>query len=339
MKVTFFSTHSYDKTFFGHENMQHGHDLAYFSTHLDAKTALLAKGADAVCTFVNDELDATTLGILHGLGIRTVALRCAGYNQVDLDAAQRLGICVVRVPEYSPYAVAEHTLALILSLNRKIHLAHSRVRDGNFRLAGLLGFDMHGKTVGVVGTGKIGLEFCRIMKGFGSRILASDIHQNPACLALGVEYVTLDDLLREADIVSLQCPLTPQTHHLINAESLARMKRGAMLVNTSRGALIDTPALIGALKSGHLGHVALDVYEEEGDLFFEDLSSQVIQDDVFARLLTFPNVLITAHQAFFTEDALRNIAHTTLQNLSQIERGETCPNQVLPASHRAPAAR
>jgi D-lactate dehydrogenase len=335
MKVTFFSTHSYDKTFFAHENLQYGHELSYFSTHLDAQTVMLAKGADAVCTFVNDELNETTLKALLSLNVKTVALRCAGFNQVNIEAAQRLGITVVRVPEYSPYAVAEHTLALILSLNRKIHLAHNRVRDGNFRLAGLLGFDMHGKTVGIIGTGKIGVEFCRIMSGFGCRLLASDVYKNPACLALGVEYVALNELLEQADIISLHCPLTPQTHHIINEENLARIKPGAMLVNTSRGALIDTPALIDALKSGRLGNVALDVYEEEGDLFFEDLSSQVIQDDVFARLLTFPNVLMTAHQAFFTEDALRNIAHTTLNNLSQIEHGEKCPNMVLPQSHKS----
>ncbi len=328
MKVAFFSVHSYDREFFDEANVGFGHELQYFTTHLDTRTAVLAEGAEAVCTFVNDTLDPAVLEQLAQMGIRKVALRCAGFNQVDLRAAESLGIQVVRVPEYSPYAVAEHTIALILALNRKIHVAHSRVRDGNFRLAGLLGFDLHGKTIGVIGTGKIGLEFCRIMRGFSCRVLAYDLYPHPAAADIGIEYTSLDALLEQSDIVSLHCPLTPETHHLIDEEAIGRMKPGCMLVNTSRGALIDTPALIRALKQGTLGSVALDVYEEEGDLFFEDWSAHVIQDDVFARLLTFPNVLITAHQAFFTRDALQNIALTTLSNLAQLGRCETCPNEV-----------
>lgn len=328
MRITFYSTHSYDRQFFDAANHAFGFELNYQTAQLDVQTAQLAVGSDAICAFVNDLLDEATLTALKQGGVRFVALRCAGFNQVNLEAAQRLGIAVVRVPEYSPYAVAEHTLALILALNRKIPSAHNRVREGNFRLAGLLGFDLHGKTVGVIGTGKIGAAFCRIMRGFSCELLAYDIHPNPDCEALGVRYVSLEALLAAADIVSLHCPLTPQTLHLINAHQLARMKPGAMLVNTSRGALIDTPALIKALKTGQLGYVALDVYEEESDLFFEDLSSEVIQDDVFARLLTFPNVLITAHQAFFTREAMETIAHTTLSNLDLLLRSLPCPNQL-----------
>jgi D-lactate dehydrogenase len=251
--------------------------------------------------------------------VRMVALRCAGFNNVDLAHAAQLGIGVGRVPEYSPHAVAEHTVALVLTLNRKIHRAHARVREGNFALDGLLGFDLHGRTVGVVGTGKIGECFLRIMAGFGCTLLAHDPVANPACQALGVRYVPLDELLRESDVVSLHCPLTPKTHHLIDGAALARMKRGAMLVNTSRGAVVDTRAVIGALKSGALGSLGIDVYEEEADLFFEDLSDRFIRDDVFARLLTFPNVLITGHQAFFTQEALAAIAATTLANLDAFE--------------------
>lgn len=328
MRITFYSTHSYDRQFFDAANEAFGFELNYQTAQLDAQTAQLAVGSEAICAFVNDVLGEATLTALKQGGVRFVALRCAGFNQVNLEAAQRLGIAVVRVPEYSPYAVAEHTLALILALNRKIPSAHNRVREGNFRLAGLLGFDLHGKTVGVIGTGKIGAAFCSIMRGFSCELLAYDIHPNPDCEALGVRYVSLEELLAAADIVSLHCPLTPHTLHLINAHQLARMKPGAMLVNTSRGALIDTPALIQALKTGHLGYVALDVYEEESDLFFEDLSSEVIQDDVFARLLTFPNVLITAHQAFFTREAMETIAHTTLSNLDLLQRSLPCSNQL-----------
>lgn len=287
---------------------------------LDASTVSTAAGADAVCVFVNDQLPRQVLQALHTLGVRLVLLRCAGFNQVDLAAAADLGIAVGRVPEYSPYAVAEHTLALVLTLNRKIHRAHARVREGNFALDGLLGFDLHGRTIGVVGTGRIGETFCRIMGGFGCTVLATDPQTNPACVALGVQYVPLAELLARSDVVSLNCPLTPQTRHLIDDAAFAAMKRGAMLVNTSRGAVVDTRAAIAALKSGQLGALGLDVYEEEGDLFFRDLSGSAIQDDVFARLLTFPNVVVTGHQAFFTADALAAIAATTLDNADTFVR-------------------
>ena len=272
-----------------------------------------------MCVFVNDRLDASVLQALHKAGLRLVVLRCAGFNNVDLVEAAALGIAVCRVPEYSPHAVAEHTAALVLTLNRKIHRAYNRVREGNFALEGLLGFDLHGRTVGLVGTGRIGACFARIMVGFGCRVLATAPEVNPECDALGVEYVERDALLAASDIVSLHCPLTPRTRHLIDAAALSRMKRGAMLVNTSRGAVIDTAAVIAALKSGQLGSLGLDVYEEEADLFFRDLSGEVLHDDLFARLLTFPNVVVTGHQAFFTADALRAIAETTVANLDSFE--------------------
>jgi D-lactate dehydrogenase len=257
-----------------------------------------------------------------------VALRCAGYNNVDVAAATRLGITVVRVPAYSPHAVAEHAIALILTLNRQIHRAYNRVREGNFALDGLLGFDLHGRTVGLIGTGRIGVVAARILTGFGCTLLASDPAQDPQALALGVRYVALDELLSTSDIISLHAPLTSTTRHLIDAAAIARMKPGVMLVNTSRGALVDTRAVIDGLKSERIGSLGLDVYEEEADLFFADLSSTVIRDDVFARLLTFPNVVITGHQAFFTREALAAIARTSLENLTCIERGGACANAV-----------
>ena len=315
MRVAVFSTKAYDRRFLDEANAAGRHELVYLEPRLDAATAPAAAGCQAVCAFVNDQLDAGVLAALHGFGVRMAALRSAGFNHVDLAAAARLGIAVGRVPEYSPYAVAEHTVALVLTLNRKIHRAHARVREGNFALDGLLGFDLHGRTVGVVGTGKIGLAFCRIMRGFGCRVLAFDPSHDPVAASEGVAYVELPELLAHSDIVSLHCPLTPATHHLIDAAALRRMKHGAMLVNTSRGAVVDTRAVIQALKAGTLGSLGLDVYEEEADLFFRDLSGEVLRDDVFARLLTFPNVVITGHQAFFTEDALRAIARTTLANL------------------------
>lgn len=315
MRVIVYSTRPYDREFLGQANAAARHELVFVEARLDEATAGAAHGAEAVCAFVNDRLDAVVLERLHALGVRLVVLRCAGFNHVDLEAAARLGVAVGRVPAYSPHAVAEHTVALVLTLNRKIHRAYARVRDGNFALEGLLGFDLYGRTVGVVGTGAIGECVCRIMSGFGCRIVAVDQRVNPACQALGVRYVDLPELLAASDVVTLHCPLTPATRHLIGREALAAMKRGAMLVNTSRGAVIDTRAVIDALKRGQLGSLALDVYEEEADLFFRDLSGEVIRDDVFARLLTFPNVLITAHQAFFTSDALAAIAATTLANL------------------------
>lgn len=315
MQVTVYSTRPYDRQAIERAPGYSGHNFNFLDARLDASTVATAAGADAVCAFVNDQLSRPVLQALAKLGVRLVVLRCAGFNQVDLVAAQELGIAVGRVPEYSPYAVAEHTLALLLTLNRKIHRAYARVREGNFALDGLLGFDMHGRTVGVVGTGHIGEVFCKLMTGFGCTLLAADPTPNPQCLTMGVQYVPLPELLARSDVVSLHCPLTPHTHHLIDAAAFASMKRGAMLLNTSRGAVVDTQAAIAALKAGQLGSLGLDVYEEEGGLFFRDLSGAGIQDDVFARLLTFPNVVVTGHQAFFTEDALAAIASTTLANL------------------------
>lgn len=324
MKVVVFSTRPYDREFLDRANAASGHPchLTYFDTRLSVQSARFASGTDAVCAFVNDTLDAKVLEALAGEGLRLVALRCAGFNNVDLDAARRLGLAIARVPAYSPDAIAEHAVALMLSLNRRIHKAYARVREGNFALDGLLGFDMRGKVAGVVGTGRIGLNVARILRGFGCEVLASDPAPGAELDAAGGRYVSFDELLQRADVVTLHCPLTPATHHLIGEDALARMKPGAMLINTSRGAVMDARAVIGALKSGRLGHVGLDVYEEEGDLFFENLSDTVIQDDVFMRLLTFPNVLVTGHQGFFTHEAMSAIAGTTIANLAAFaERG------------------
>lgn len=318
MRVAVFSSKSYDRQFLEAAN-QGQHQLLFLEPRLDASTAIAADGAQAVCAFVNDHLDAGVLGLLAKQGVKLVALRCAGFNNVDLAAARDLGIEIARVPEYSPHSVAEHAVAMMLTLNRKIHRASARVREGNFALEGLLGFDFHGKTVGVVGTGKIGLCFIRIMTGFGCRIVAYDPHPNQECIDAGADYVELPELLKQSDIVSLHCPLTPQTHHLINEQAIASMKRGAMLINISRGGIIDTRAVIRGLKSGIIGSLGLDVYEEEDNLFFRDLSNSVIHDDVFARLLTFPNVVVTGHQAFFTQEALTEIARITLENLTRFE--------------------
>jgi D-lactate dehydrogenase len=275
---------------------------------------------------VHDHADAAIIDALAGLGVRGIALRCAGYNNIDLAAAARRGLPVVRVPAYSPHGVAEHAAALLLALNRHIHRAYSRVREGNFALDGLLGFDLHGKTVGIVGTGKIGACFAQIMAGFGCKVLAYDLVENPAVRALGAVYVPLDRLFAEADVISLHCPLTPATHHLVGAAALARMRKGVYLINTGRGPLIDTTAVIKALKSGRLGGLAIDVYEEEEGVFYEDLSSAILTDDVLARLLTFPNVIVTSHQAFFTREAMTAIAATTLANLDDLAAGRPCQN-------------
>jgi len=331
MRILFYSTRNYDRTHFSEANKNRSHILNFFEGHLTATTAALAHGYDAVCTFVNDAIDKSVIAELANNGVRVIALRCAGFNQVDLVAAANAGITVVRVPAYSPYAVAEHTIGLILTLNRKFHRAYSRVRDNNFLLDGLEGFDIHGKTVGVVGTGRIGSVFAKIMLGFGCKVVAHDpVSQNSDLTARGVEYVSLEQLLSAANIVSLHCPLTPQSHHLINKQTLKLMQRGTMLINTSRGGLIDTPALIDALKSKQLGAVGLDVYEQESDLFFADLSNQVVDDDVFQRLLTFPNVIVTGHQAFFTTEALNAIAETTLANIDAIAAGRPCENVITP---------
>jgi D-lactate dehydrogenase len=327
MKVVVFSTKPYDRSFLGAANGGR-HELVFLEPHLSLDTAPLAAGAGAVCLFVHDHVDAAVIDVLAGLGVRGIALRCAGFNNVDLAAAARRGLAVVRVPAYSPHGVAEHAAALLLALNRRIHRAYSRVREGNFALEGLLGFNLHGKTVGVVGTGRIGACFAQIMTGFGCRLLAYDIAENPAVRALGVAYVPLDRLFAGADVISLHCPLTPQTHHLINAAALARMRDGVFLINTGRGPLIDTAAVIRALKSGRLGGLAIDVYEEEEGVFYEDLSSAILADDLLARLLTFPNVLVTSHQAFFTREAMTAIAETTVANLDDLAAGRICPNAV-----------
>ncbi len=328
MKVILFSAQPHDRRFFEHALKDFSHELVFHEVKLSTSTVQLAKGFDAVCVFVNDDLNAGVLKNLADFGVMTIALRCAGFNNVDLIAAESLSMKVVRVPAYSPYSVAEHTVGLILTLNRNIHRAYNRVRDGNFALGGLLGFDLHGRTVGVIGTGIIGQTFAQIMAGFGCRLLGHDISPNEACLELGMKYVGLPELYAECDILSLHCPLNPETHHMIDASSIAQMKRGVMIINTSRGAVIDTKAVIDGLKSGRIGHLGIDVYEEEADVFFQDLSDEVIRDDTLARLLTFPNVLVTGHQAFFTEEALTCIAETTLQNLSEIEQIGECKNEV-----------
>ncbi|MDP3082920.1 MAG: 2-hydroxyacid dehydrogenase [Rubrivivax sp.] len=328
MKVAIFSAKPYDRQFLTQANETQRHELVFFETRLNETTAPLASGFAAVCVFVNDQLDEPVLRALAAGGTRAVALRCAGFNNVDLAAARTLEIDVVRVPAYSPHAVAEHTLALMLTLNRQMHRAYNRVREGNFALDGLLGFDLHGRTVAVVGTGKIGFEVAKIMLGLGCKVLAHDLHPHPDGERIGLRYAAIDELLANADVVTLHCPLTPQTRHLIDAGALRQMKPGVMIINTSRGALVDTAAVIEGLKSGHVGYLGLDVYEEEADLFFEDQSNRVLQDDVFARLLTFPNVVITGHQAFFTRNALEAIAQTTLSNLSELAEHGRCVNQV-----------
>jgi D-lactate dehydrogenase len=338
MKVAVFSTKAYDRQFLEAANSNQQHYLAFFEPRLNRDTAILAAGFPAVCVFVHDQADAATLEILASCGTNILALRCAGFNNVDLKAAADLGITVVRVPAYSPYAVAEHTIGMILSLNRKIHRAYNRVREGNFSLDGLLGFDLHGRTVGIIGTGKIGVIVGQILKGFGCNLLAYDVYHNPECEALGAKYVELPQLLANSDIITLHCPLMPETHHLINAEAIEQMKPGMMVINTSRGGLIDAKAATKGLKSGKMGSLGLDVYEQESDLFFEDLSDEIILDDVFQRLLTFPNVLITGHQAFFTEEAVRNIAETTLANITDVEQGRDCANAIAAQPAASPKA-
>jgi D-lactate dehydrogenase len=328
MKVAVYSTKAYDRHFLDGANAMAAHELRFLDMRLTADSASLALGSEAICAFVNDDLGKPVLEALGRLGIRLVALRSAGFNNVDLEAARELGIRVARVPAYSPYAVAEHTMALILALNRKIHRAYNRVREGNFALDGLLGFDLHAKTVGIVGTGKIGEVMARILAGFGCQLLAHDLVPNLACEALGAAYVSREELFARSDILTLHCPLTPETHHMIRAETLPQLKRGVMLINTSRGAVIEARAAIRGLKDGIIGSLGLDVYEEEADLFFEDLSDRFIRDDVFARLLTFPNVLITGHQAFFTQEALANIAETTIANISAFAESGCAEHEV-----------
>ncbi|MCP1651083.1 2-hydroxyacid dehydrogenase [Pseudomonas nitroreducens] len=321
MRIILFSNQTYDRDSFLAANHVHGFELHFQQAQLREDTVALAMGFEVVCPFVNDDLSRPVLEHLAAGGTKLIALRSAGYNHVDLAAAHALGLAVVRVPAYSPHAVAEHGVGLVLALCRHLHRAYNRTREGDFSLHGLTGFDLHGRTVGVVGSGQIGEVFARIMSGFGCHILAYDPYPNRAIEALGGRFVELDELLAQSDIISLHCPLNEATQHLINARSLARMKRGAMLINTGRGALVDTPALIEALKSGQLGYLGLDVYEEEADIFFADRSDQPLQDDVLARLLTFPNVIITAHQAFLTREALAGIAQTTLSNIAAWRAG------------------
>jgi D-lactate dehydrogenase len=328
MKIAFFGTHSYDRESFELANQDAKHEILYLEPRLTSETARLAAECECICAFVNDRLDAPVLETLAKGSTRLIALRCAGFNNVDLPKAKALNFTVARVPAYSPHAVAEHTLALILTLDRKTHKAYNRIREGNFSLDGLTGFDLFGKTVGVIGTGKIGAIVCKILNGFGCRVLAYDVRENPEVLASGAKYLPLEELLPQCDIVTLHCPLTPQTHHLINDKTLSLMKPRVMLINTGRGGLIDTSAVVSSLKAGHVGYLGLDVYEEEEGVFFEDQSQRGLQDDVLARLLTFPNVLITGHQAFLTHEALANIASTTLANVARFEQNQPCPNRL-----------
>jgi D-lactate dehydrogenase len=327
MNIAFFSTQSYDKDFFNRYNTSH--NIIYYEATLNEQTVNLAIGTKAICVFVNDKLNSDVITQLAKQGIELIALRCAGYNNVDLNAADKNNIRVVRVPAYSPHAVAEHAVALILTLNRKTHKAYNRIREGNFSLDKLIGFDLFGKTVGVVGTGNIGKCFCDIMLGFGCKVVAFDLIAKKELEEKGVSFVSLIDLLDQSDIVSLHCPLTEQTKHIINKDTLGIMKKGAMLINTSRGALIDSKAAIEALKDGKLGYLGIDVYEQEEKLFFYNLSEEVIQDDVMMRLMGFPNVLITSHQGFFTEEALTQIAQTTIENISNFEAGKPLLNKVI----------
>jgi len=328
MKIAVYSAKSYDIEFLDHANEAYGYELEYYEVPLNRKTARLAAGADAVCAFVNDKLNADTLHTLAGLKIGMIALRCAGFNNVDIETASELGIRVMRVPAYSPHAVAEHAVALILTLSRKTHKAYNRVRDANFSLERFVGFDLEKKTVGVVGTGKIGQVFAGIMMGFGCNVLAYDPYPDSSLREKGVRYASIEDVFRTSDIISLHCPLTPETHQLVNKKTLDGMKKGAMLINTSRGKLINTEDVIAALRNKHLGYLGIDVYAEEEKLFFRDLSEHIIDDEKIMQLSTFPNVLITAHQAFLTKEALTEIAITTMENISVYSKGESSRNEV-----------
>ena len=324
MKISFYSSQPYDITFFEKVNRNYRHELLFHDYALNEDTVDLVKNVSCICVFVNDRLTAAILEKLYANGVRLIALRCAGFNNIDVITADKLGITVVRVPSYSPVSIAEHSVGLMLSLSRHIHRAYNRVRESNFSLNGLLGFELHNATVGIIGTGQIGTALAKILTGFGSKVIAYDPYPGDECISLGVKYLDFNNLCQQADVISLHCPLTADTHHLINSESLQKMKPGVMLINTSRGAVIDTEAVINYLKNGHIGYLGLDVYEQEENLFFKDLSDQIISDDLFERLLTFPNVLITGHQAFFTEQALTNIADTTLKNVQRFEKNTPC---------------
>jgi len=331
MKVAVFSTKSFDKEYLDQANESGSQELFYFEASLKERTVRLTEGFDAVCVFVNDTLNSTVIDSLAANGIKTIVLRCAGFNNVDVEYASSCGIKILRVPAYSPHAVAEHAVALIMTLNRKTHKAYNRVREGNFSIERLTGFELDGKTVGVVGTGRIGSIFAKIMKGFGCSIYAHDAYENKSLIEAGATYVSLEELFSKSDIISLHCPLTPETHHMINDDSINLMKKGVMLINTSRGKLIDTNAAIEALKDGKIGYLGMDVYEQEENLFFKDLSEIIIRDDKISRLMTFPNVLVTAHQAYFTDNALIQISKTTIQNLIDFKNGTIRPeNEVTP---------
>jgi D-lactate dehydrogenase len=327
MRTAIFSTKNYERMMLNELNAGHGHELVYFETLLEPDTASLAAGFPAVSVFVNDSVDAHVLRRLATGGTKLVATRSAGFNHIDLEAAKDLGVRVVRVTHYSPNSVAEFAVGLLLALNRKIHRAYNRTREGNFELDGLMGFDLVGRTVAVIGTGKIGTIFARIMIGFGCTVLGFDVHRSPEFERIGGRYVETEGV-EEADIISLHCPLTPDTYHIVNARALARVKRGAVLINTSRGGLVDTEAAIEALKTGQLGGMAIDVYEQEANLFFKDLSSTVIPDDVIQRLVSFPNVILTGHQAFFTREAVGTILETTLASISEHAAGRSLTNEV-----------
>jgi len=328
MKTAVFSARRYDQSLLSEANRAAGHELLFIQDRLTPETAALARGCTAVCVFVNDCVDAEVLQLLADQGTRLVATRSTGYNHIDAAAAQRLGMAVVRVSDYSPHSVAEFAVGLLLAVNRKIARASMRTREGNFELEGLMGFDLHGKTVGVIGTGKIGSIFARIMLGFGCTVLGHDKHPDPAFEQLGGRYVPVHELLAGSDVISLHCPLTEETHHIVDAASLSHVKRGAILVNTSRGGLVDTEAAVQALKSGQLGGLAIDVYEQEASLFFQDLSSTIITDDVIQRLVSFPNVIVTGHQAFFTVEAIGQIMATTVDSITAFERGAPLLNRV-----------
>lgn len=328
MKVAVFSTKTYDETFLNLANVGGKHSMTFFEPQLDIRTSRLGEKFPCVCTFVNDRLDADVLQHLFDFGTKLVALRCAGFNNVDLKKAKEIGMTLARVPAYSPGSIAEHAIGLILCLSRKIHKAYNRTREGNFSLNGLLGSDLTGKTVGTIGTGRIGALTAKILMGFGCDILAYDKYENEELKSLGAKYVEQEELFKRSDVISLHCPLFPETFHMINEKTISMMKRGVMIINTSRGALLDTEAAIDGLKSGKIGALGLDVYEEEEHFFFEDYSDKVIQDDVFARILTFPNVIITGHQAFFTAEAMQAIAEQTIANITAFEAGETPPGLI-----------
>ncbi len=327
MQIAMFSAKNYERTLLDELNAGHGHDIVYFETLLGPSTASLAAGFPAVSVFVNDTVDANVLKLLADGGTKLVATRSTGFNHIDLNAAKEFGITVVRVTHYSPNSVAEFAVGLLLALNRKIHRAYNRTREGNFELDGLMGFDLFGRTVAVIGTGKIGTIFARIMAGFGCTVIGFDVHRSPEFAQIGGRYVDAEEI-EEADVISLHCPLTPETYHIVSAHTLGRIKRGALLINTSRGGLVDTDAAIDALKSGQLGGLAIDVYEQEASLFFKDLSSTVIPDDVIQRLVSFPNVIVTGHQAFFTREALGTILETTIASVSNFAAGRPLANEI-----------